>query len=148
MQSLSQCETSCAISSRTSANANVNRPFCSITNSLYIASELKAELTTSSEFSSVFRECLQLDGGMHISALLSPRLHATVLRGLHEQLKADGKAYPFSIGTVCCEEPHFDFDEWCSEHEVFDDNAGAQLPTELVQEAMLKEMGEYKKHEV
>jgi hypothetical protein len=98
MQSLLQCETSHTIPSQTRTHAHVNRQFCFVTNSPYLASELKAELTRSSEFSTIFRECSQLDRKMHISALLSPRLHATVLRGLHEQVKADGKAYPFSIG--------------------------------------------------
>eukprot|EP00959_Pyramimonas_sp_CCMP1952_P374549 7844248-Pyramimonas_sp.AAC.1 len=80
---------------------------------------------------------------MHISSFLSPRVRAAVLRGFREQLKADGKAYQFSIVTVCCEEPCFDFDEWSYEQEVSDDNAGAKLPGQLVKEAMAKEIDEY-----
>eukprot|EP00959_Pyramimonas_sp_CCMP1952_P052069 1088376-Pyramimonas_sp.AAC.1 len=126
MQSLLQCETSRRIS-----NSHFGKLLSFVTNSSYLASELKAELSKSSVFASVFSQRLELDGGMHISSFLSPRVRAAVLRGFREQLKADGKAYPFSIGTVCCEEPSFDFDEWSYEQEVFDDNTGAKLPEQL-----------------
>ena len=74
-------------------------------------------------------------------------LRTAVLNGLYSEMRAEGKAYDLSIGTVCCEEPQFDFDEWASEQQVFDDSTGAKLPLHLVKAAMLKEIEEYRKHQ-